>query len=243
MRFRGSVKVGLLEHHARMFGGCAAAIRRLLAPSIGLAFVLIGAHSAFAQLSGTTGAHDPSDVIKDGNTYYYFATGQGIISRSSTNLTNWSAGPSVFSTQPSWTTTAVPGFTGFFWAPDVVFQNNLYYLYYAVSTFGSKVSAIGLATSPTLNPSAANYGWTDQGAVIQSNNSNNFNAIDPYILQDTDGKMWMSYGSYNSGIYIAQLDPTTGKRPHRCHARKRGRQQQHRSVGARSSTEITTTYS
>ncbi len=169
-------------------------------------------HRGFAQPAGVIDAHDPSTVIQNGGVSYYYATGQGIVSRASTDRINSSGGPSVFSTPPAWTTTAVPGFTGFFWAPDIVFRNNQFYLYYSVSTFGSKISAIGLATSPTLNPAAPGYGWTDQGAVIQSNNGTNFNAIDPSILQDATGRLWMSHGSFNAGIFVTELDPITGKR-------------------------------
>src|SRR5438067_211642 len=94
--------------------------------------------SGKAQLTGELGAHDPSSIAKDGSRYYYFATGPGIVSRSSADKIAWSGGPSVFSTPPAWTTQAVPGFTNIFWAPDVVYRNNQYYLYYAVSTFGSQ---------------------------------------------------------------------------------------------------------
>jgi arabinan endo-1,5-alpha-L-arabinosidase len=185
--------------------------RRILALSAAVTAVTTAA--ARAQLTGETGAHDPSTLIKDGTKYYYFATGQGVVSRSSTNKTSWTAGPSVFGSPPAWTTSAVPGFAGTFWAPDVVFRNNQYYLYYSVSTWGSKTSAIGVATSPTLDPTSAGYGWTDQGAVIQSGNATNYNAIDPSIFHDsTTGRMWMSFGSYWNGIFVTELDPSTGKR-------------------------------
>lgn len=178
-----------------------------------IAWLCAVAQSAGAQLTGVTTAHDPSSLAKDGATYYYFATGTGIVSRSSTDKVAWSAGPSVFGAPPAWTTQAVPGFGGVFWAPDVVHRNGQYYLYYAVSTFGSQVSAIGLATTATLNPAAANYGWTDHGVVVQSGNGSSYNTIDPSILQDnTTGRMWMSFGSYWNGIYVTELDPTTGKR-------------------------------
>lgn len=36
------------------------------------------------------------------------------------------------------------------------------------------------------------------------------NAIDPAILFDKDGRMWMSYGSWSGGIYMLELDPMTG---------------------------------
>ena len=39
-----------------------------------------------------------------------------------------------------------------------------------------------------------------------------YNCIDPSIMVDTNGTVWMSFGSYSSGILVMQLDPTTGKR-------------------------------
>ena len=106
----------------------------------------------------------------------------------------------------------MPGFTGFFWAPDVSYFDGLYHMYYAVSTFGSQVSAIGMATSPTINPSSFQYDWTDHGAVIQSTTGKDYNAIDPSVLVDTNGSVWMSFGSYVDGIYVAQINPATGMR-------------------------------
>ncbi len=43
------------------------------------------------------------------------------------------------------------------------------------------------------------------------NNSLCPNAIDPTVLYDADGKMWMTYGSWSGGIYILELDPATGQ--------------------------------
>lgn len=37
------------------------------------------------------------------------------------------------------------------------------------------------------------------------------NAIDPAILRDKNGKLWMSYGSWSGGIFILEIDPATGK--------------------------------
>ncbi len=154
-------------------------------------------------------AHDPSRMIKQGNTYYIFRTSQGIMGKTSTDLRNWTYSGQVFpGNPPSWTTSAVPGFTGDFWAPDVVYLNGIYCMYYAVSTFGQNTSAIGLVTTTNL----ATGPWTDQGAVIQSTSANNYNAIDPCPLIDTNGTMWMTFGSYWNGIYLMQLDPATGKR-------------------------------
>jgi autotransporter-associated beta strand protein len=186
----------------------------LLCGSAVLGVTLLNSRPASAQIPiyGVTGAHDPSTLLQYGDEYLYFCTGQGILSRVSYDMEHWINGPAVFSTQPAWTTTAVPGFTGFFWAPDVAYFDGLYHLYYAVSTFGSQVSAIGTATNTTLNTlDYANYKWVDQGPVIQSTNGLPYNAIDPSILLDPSGSIYMSFGSYFSGIFVTKIDPSTGK--------------------------------
>jgi hypothetical protein len=163
-----------------------------------------------SDLRGSLGVHDPSAIINCNGRYYIFSTGQGISSKSSADKTYWVTGPVVFASQPAWTTTAVPGFTGFFWAPDISYFNGQYHLYYAVSTFGSQVSAIGLATNPTLDPTDPSYLWTDQGPVIQSTNGLLYNCIDPSVTFDASSNLWMSFGSYWNGIYSIQLNPTNG---------------------------------
>jgi arabinan endo-1,5-alpha-L-arabinosidase len=172
-----------------------------------LAFGMGGARAQMPVL-GDYWAHDPSRIVKQGNTYYTFRTSQGIMGKSSTDLRNWVYSGQVFPNgPPAWTTSAVPGFTGFFWAPDVVFLNGVYYLYYSCSTFGSQVSAIGLATATSLAGP-----WTDQGAVIQSGVGDPYNCIDASPLVAANGTMWLAFGSYWNGIYLMQLNPATGKR-------------------------------
>jgi len=156
--------------------------------------------------------HDPSTIVQCKDEFWFFATGMGVISRRSKDLVNWTNGPRVFTNALAWTTNAVPGNRGYFWAPDVIFLTNRYLLYYSVSTFGKNTSAIGLATNPTLDPASPDCAWTDQGIVIQSSRSDNFNAIDPAVFQDADGKLWLSFGSFWSGIKLIELDPATGKR-------------------------------
>lgn len=167
------------------------------------------------NLTGSLGTHDPSRVIKHNGTYYYFYTSNRLRSKTSIDLTNWEQGPRVFSSSPEWTSTDVPANTGSFWAPDVAYFNDLYHLYYSVSSFGSQDSAIGLATNPTLDPSDPDYLWTDQGPVVESNPGGSYNTIDPSIIQTSDDKVWMTFGSFWNGIYLLQLDPTTGKLPSR----------------------------
>lgn len=38
------------------------------------------------------------------------------------------------------------------------------------------------------------------------------NAIDPCVFYDQNGKLWMSYGSWHGGIFMLELDETTGLR-------------------------------
>lgn len=37
------------------------------------------------------------------------------------------------------------------------------------------------------------------------------NAIDAALFSDEEGKLWMTYGSWSGGIFIVELDPTTGQ--------------------------------
>ena len=173
--------------------------------------------SAQLPLTGNYGIHDPSTIIKDGNRYYTFGTGNGISCLSSTDLRAWAPVGSVFATPPAWTTSAVTNFGGSFWAPDVAYFNGKYHLYYSISNWGTIDSAIGVATSPSLTSPT----WTDEGKVVQSDalgyessetDTTAYNCIDPSIIKDSNGSIWMVYGSYSSGILVAQIDSATGKR-------------------------------
>jgi arabinan endo-1,5-alpha-L-arabinosidase len=106
----------------------------------------------------------------------------------------------------------VPGQRGHFWAPDVVHLNDRFLVYYSVSAFGKRTSAIALASSPTLDIKSSDYQWTDQGIVVRTDENSDHNAIDPGVFKSPDGKLWMTYGSFWSGIKLVELDPATGKR-------------------------------
>jgi arabinan endo-1,5-alpha-L-arabinosidase len=185
----------------------------------------IHAEQAVGQnLTGNVRLHDPSTIIEQDGRFYLFYTGNEVRSKVSDDLLDWDEGPRVFDGPPSWVASAVPGNSNAnFWAPDVAYFNNQYHLYYSASTFGSQVSAIGLATSPTLDPSDPDYGWTDHGPVIQSQVGSPYNTIDPNIIQTTTGEVWMSFGSFWNGIYVVQIDPNTGKLPPRFLARNLAR--------------------
>ncbi|TAL00993.1 MAG: arabinan endo-1,5-alpha-L-arabinosidase [Verrucomicrobia bacterium] len=163
-------------------------------------------------LSGDIEIHDPSTIVNCGDEYRVFGTGRGIFSRHSKDLVHWEAGPKVFEQSPLWTTDVAPRNFGRFWAPDVIKLRDRYLLYYSVSSWGSRESAIALATSPTLDSAAPNYGWQDRGIVVRTTTNSNHNAIDPSVMQDRDGRLWLAFGSYWTGIKLIELDPATGLR-------------------------------
>jgi arabinan endo-1,5-alpha-L-arabinosidase len=152
-------------------------------------------------LTGNLGAHDPSAIENNGN-YYEFQTGLG--AKTSTNLTSWTGASAPF-TAPAWMKSAVTGVTDL-WAPDISYFGGTYHLYYAGSTFGTNKSCIGHSTRASLSSGS----WTDQGsATICSNittTGDNWNAIDPNVVLDTDGTPWLVFGSFWGGIKIIQLD-------------------------------------
>jgi arabinan endo-1,5-alpha-L-arabinosidase len=163
-------------------------------------------------LGKPAGVHDPSTVVRSGDEFWLFATGNGVRSLRSRDLQNWQPGPPVLSEVPGWVRQIVPGHRGYFWAPDVIRAGGRYLLYYSVSTWGRNTSAIGLATNPTLAPEDLAFRWKDEGLVARSAATNDFNAIDPGLLLDADGRLWMVFGSFWSGIQLVPLDAATGRR-------------------------------
>ena len=163
-----------------------------------------------------TGAPDPTAVATKNDTgetvYYVAATGRGVQLLKSTDLVRWTPAGRVFDEAvPEWARQEVPGTQGI-WAPDLSFHGGLYYLYYSVSTFGSQRSVIGLAVNRTLDAASPNYKWQDRGKVLESSAaSTDFNAIDPALLVDEQGRWLLFWGSHWSGLKVVEIDPATGK--------------------------------
>ena len=156
--------------------------------------------------------HDPSSIVRCKEDYWFFCTGRGVQSWRSKDLQNWEEGPQVVPEMPDWVATVVARQRGHYWAPDVIHHQGRYLLYYSVSRFGVNTSAIALVSNPTLDPDDPAYQWTDHGIVIQSGTDDDFNAIDPAVIRLKEGTLWMSFGSFWSGLKLVQLDPDTGKR-------------------------------
>lgn len=165
--------------------------------------------SALALTGVISPVHDPT-LVKDGTMYYVVATGQGIPIHCSSDMLNWSNCGTVFYGYPNWVYQTIDGVTDL-WAPDLVFWDGQFHLYYAASTFGSNHSAIGLATNVTLDQSRKDYKWVDQGLVIASQTTDNYNAIDPNLVTDQSGQRWLVFGSFWTGIKMRKIDSASGK--------------------------------
>lgn len=102
---------------------------------------------------------------------------------------------------------AYPATTGF-WAPFVEFCEGEYRMYYsATKAFGSSESKIWLAVSKSPEGPFENRGivvdtWFTDDTLP--------NGIDPHIIDDTQGRKFLVYGSFFGGIYIKPISKISG---------------------------------
>ncbi|WP_217240518.1 arabinan endo-1,5-alpha-L-arabinosidase [Streptomyces sp. AC555_RSS877] len=155
-------------------------------------------------ITGQRIIHDPTVIRLKSGGYVAYSTGGVIGARVSEDRVHWDDAGNAFAEPPSWWYEYND--TGDPWAPDISYRAGRYWLYYAVSSWGTNHSAIGVATSPTGLPGT----WTDHGKAFTSGTTDTWNAIDPAIIR-ADGRLWMSFGSYWTGIRMVELDPRTGK--------------------------------
>ncbi|MFN8074131.1 MAG: arabinan endo-1,5-alpha-L-arabinosidase [Kineosporiaceae bacterium] len=157
------------------------------------------------RVTGDVAAHDPTVVKRPDGSYLVATTGRGLPLKVSTDRTAFRAAGSAFPNGTPWTATYT---TGDLWAPDLTYANGQYWLYYAASQFGSSTSGIFLATSPTGDAGT----WTNRGLVISSTASSGWNAIDPDLVIDAQGRWRLAFGSFWSGLKMIDIDPSTGLR-------------------------------
>ena len=160
-----------------------------------LAAVLTLASSVFA-LDGQIGIHDPSTVILcDGKYYTYGTGGTPLVSDD-----GWAWRPG---------TRAARGGM----APDVIHIGDRYFMFVSANVGGQPRANINMISSKTLDPNSPDYRWVEGGVVASSDGVEDCNAIDPgAFLDPTDGRLWLTYGSYFGYTRIVELDPKTGKR-------------------------------
>lgn len=125
------------------------------------------------------------------------------------------------------------------WAPDVIYneETGLYYLYFCTTSTWN-ASNLCYATSENIEGpyewkgaliysgfTAATLDATDvteyvdrdtaKDRYIKKSDEYNFNkfpnAIDPTVLYDGEGRLWMVYGSWSGGMYLLELDKATGE--------------------------------
>lgn len=178
----------------------------LAVPAAVLLALIPSSASAYPNPGTVTGAtvvHDPTMIRTSAGRYLVYGTGGGLGYKTSTDRIAFTAGSDAFTTKPSWWSS----YATEAWAPDISYHGGKYLMYYAVSTFGSNKSAIGVAGSSTGLPGS----WTDYGTVYTSTTSSDYNAIDPNLFVDDDGKWWLSFGSWWTGLKMIQIDPSSGK--------------------------------
>ena len=168
-------------------------------------------------MQGDTRVHDPS-AIDVGGHWAAFYTGdagglyQGaILAKTSPDGITWARAGAVGKGVPKWTQAVLGYKSQDIWAPTISVRDGIYYLYYSVSSFGINQSAIGVMTNPAFDPANPGVGWQDQGEVLHSTLKDDWNAIDPFRIDTADGRAWLSFGSYWSGIKLRELDPKSGK--------------------------------
>eukprot|EP00727_Mastigamoeba_balamuthi_P004954 m51a1_g14457 putative arabinan endo- -alpha-l-arabinosidase (327) ;mRNA; f:652797-653777 len=172
---------------------------------------LVATRGSAAAVSGDiTPVHDPSGIVLapwvTANRFNYFiaSTGPRISMRCSVDRVTWVGCGSAFASEPAWWRARIPQLAADVWAPDVlVLRNGSLVMYYSISAFGSQNSCIGAAMATKGSGPAV---WQDMGPVLCSVTPSPYNAIDPHVYWDADGKLWMAYGSFWSGIALVQLD-------------------------------------
>ncbi|RYG39329.1 arabinan endo-1,5-alpha-L-arabinosidase [bacterium] len=158
--------------------------------------------------------HDPTVVNVKGTWLCFSTSGDGFsVVRTSKDLKSWTVHGPIFKESPEWLKRRYRHRS--IWAPDVLVLGDKVRVYYCASEFGTNKSVIGVAECEKFDPAKPLEGWQDKGLVIESvPDKDTFNAIDPETIVDPSGRYWLYFGSYFAGLYVAELDPTTGRLLH-----------------------------
>ena len=196
-------------------------LRKKTGRALGLALALLLAASLRAaepqpRMTGDVQIHDPS-VIEIGGHLVALGTGQpgpthgAIRAKTSSDGIRWTDAGLIGQGPPAWALGALGFKPTNIWAPSISRRGKTVSLYYCLSSFGHNTSAIGLMTNTAFDPLKPGEGWQDQGLVLMSKEGDDFNAIDPFRIDLADGRAYLVFGSFWSGIKLSELNPDTGK--------------------------------
>jgi arabinan endo-1,5-alpha-L-arabinosidase len=171
---------------------------RILSAAFSLLLFLILSGWVSAQV-GEPYIHDPSTITECDGKYYTFGTGGGgLIS------------------EDGWTWRRGAERPGGGVAPDVIKIKDRYYMTYARGgggLGGGHASNVYVMWTKSLDPKSPDFGFHDETIVVSSDGVEDCDAIDSaFLLDPTDGRLWLTYGTYFGFIRIIELDPETGKR-------------------------------
>jgi len=161
-------------------------------------FSLWLASNASAQV-GKPFIHDPSTIAECDGKYYTFGTGGGgLISED-----GW-----------TWNGGAVrPGGGA---APDILKIGDRYLVVYGATgggLAGGHNGKILTMWNKTLDPKSPDFKYSEAVVVASSDGIEDNDSIDPSLLLDpTNGRLWLTYGTYFGYIRLVELDPKTGRR-------------------------------
>lgn len=142
-------------------------------------------------------------MIKEGDMYYVFSIGFGIIYYELKDLINWKFIGCVFKDELSWVKCILLSFDGYLWVFDVYEKNGKFYFYYLVFVFGKNILVIGVMINEIFDLLLFDYKWIDYGIVVELVfECDDWNVIDFVIIEDENGILWMSFGLFWGGFKL-----------------------------------------
>lgn len=206
--------------------------KKVIAGSALAALLIVPALGGFEQESSATApvfenvsVHDPSIIPAEGQ-YYVF--GSHLAAAKTTDFMKWNlvasgvqdGNPLIPNVTDELKETLEWAQTDTLWAADVIqLKNGKYYMYYNACKGDSPRSAMGVAVADHVEGPYKDTGiilksgmWgeaSEDGTIYDA--TIHPNVVDPDVFYDQDGKLWMVYGSYSGGIFILEMDESTGK--------------------------------
>jgi len=185
-----------------------------------------GGKEAWVPVFHEASVHDPSIVRDENGMFYVF--GSHLAAAKSPDLMRWEliasgvsdGNPLIPNVREELRETLEWAESDTLWAADVIrLPDGKYYMYYNACRGDSPRSAMGVALADSIEGPYRDIGiilksgmWgepSEDGTVYDARVHPN--VVDPHVFFDKDGKLWMVYGSYSGGIFILEMDETTGK--------------------------------